>query len=171
MGIKFFSLLISFFVLFAFFINPVFAQATEEQINNFDVAIIAHKDGSMRVEERIEYNFGEEEKHGIFRKIPLVSKVGEDLYRVIEVDFEEIKRDGEEEEYEFDNGFKEIEVKIVDPDETITGVHNYLIIYTVKNGIGSNYSDHDEIYWNATGNNWEVPIKHSSTTITTDFGV
>lgn len=156
-------LVIVFFLLLPF---PAYA---EEKIDSFDVSVVAHQDGGVTVTESISYDFGEDSRHGIFRIIPLVSKVGE-LYRVIEVDFKEVKRDGEDESFDVENMPKEIEVKIGDADKTISGKHNYNIIYTVKNGIGSNYETHDEIYWNATGNDWEVPIEKASATITTDFG-
>ena len=146
---------------------PVLAQ---EKIDSFDTEIVAHKDGSMTVTENILYDFGEDSRHGIFRTIPLVSKVG-NLFRVIEIDFKQALRDGEEEPYEVENMSKESEIKIGDADKTITGKHNYIIIYTVKNGIGSNYETHDEIYWNATSNDWEIPIEKASLIISTDFGV
>lgn len=152
------------------FTFPPAKVLAQERINNFDVDVVAHKDGSMTVKESIDYDFGEGERHGIFRFIPLVSRVG-DLYRVIDVDFLDVKRDGRDEPYEVDNQSKQTEVKIGNADKTIFGLHNYIIIYSVKNGIGSNYEDHDEIYWNATGNNWEVPVEKSSLKIETDFGV
>ncbi len=164
-------LVFSFFTfVFSFLVTPsTFAQTTES-IKNFDTSITAHKDGTMTIEEKINYNFGDNDHHGIFREIPLVSKVG-DLYRITEVDFEEIKRDGQEEEYEVDNNTDLAKVKIGDPEKEISGQHSYLIVYTVTNGIGSNYEDHDEIYWNTTGNHWQIPIEKASATIKTDFGV
>lgn len=156
-------------IILLLLIFPISAFA-EEKINSFDADIVAHQDGTMTVTEKINYDFGESDRHGIFRTIPLVSKVG-DLYRVIEIDFQDIKRDGKKENYEVDNQSNETGVKIGDANKTITGAHNYIIIYTVKNGIGSNYEDHDEIYWNVTGNDWDVPIEKASANLTTDFGV
>lgn len=141
----------------------------EEKINSFDTNIVAHKDGTMTVTESIVYDFGDDNRHGIFREIPLVSQVGE-LFRIIEIDFNEVKRDGKDENFEVEKRSKTAEIKIGDPDKEITGKHNYIIIYTVKNGIGSNYEDHDEIYWNATGNEWQIPIENASYQIETDFG-
>lgn len=155
--------------LLIFFIFPHFVLA-EEKIDSFDVNIVAHKDGTMTVTENISYDFGEDYRHGIFRIIPLVSAVG-DLYRVIEVDFQDVKKDGKDEIYEVEKMAKESEVKIGDPDKTITGLHDYIIVYTIKNGIGSNYEDHDEIYWNITGNDWQIPIEKASYKIGTDFGI
>jgi hypothetical protein len=157
-------------VILRFLFTPSNTLA-QEIIQKFEVNLIAHKDGRMTIEETIEYNFGEDERHGIFRTIPMVSDVGDDLYRVIKLDFEEIKRDGKNEKYETDYTPKEANVKIGDPDKTISGAHTYYIKYVVENGIGSNYEDHDEIYWNATGNNWEVPINFAGININTDFGV
>lgn len=162
---RFFSFLSGLLAILIFVPN-VFAI---EKINSFDVDIVAHEDGLMTVTENIQYDFGENDRHGIFRTIPLVSKVG-DLYRVIEVDFKEVKRDGKDEPYEVDKSAGETEVKIGDADVKISGSHNYIIIYEVKNGIGSNYEDHDEIYWNATGNDWEVEVEKASLKIGTDFG-
>lgn len=62
-----------FFALTLVFTPQVLA---EEKIISFDVEITAHKDGSMTVEEEIAYDFGEDNRHGIFRFIPTVSKVG-----------------------------------------------------------------------------------------------
>lgn len=129
----------------------------------------AEKNGELKVSEKIEYTFGSEYRHGIFRFIPLVSRVG-DLYRVIDVKFTKVLRDGEKEKYKLDNSGDQVEIKIGDPDETITGPHLYQIEYTVKNGIGSNYKDHDEIYWNVTGNGWSVPISNAAITLRDDFG-
>lgn len=145
----------------------VFAQ---EKIESFDVEIVAHKDGKMTVTEKIAYDFGESDRHGIFRFIPTVSKVG-DLYRVIKINFLEVKRDGNIEPYEIDNMPKTSQIKIGDADKEINGLHNYIIIYGVENGIGSNFETHDEIYWNVTGNEWEVPIQKANYKLTTDFGV
>ncbi len=160
-------------LLFLVFVFPGLVLA-EEKINSFDTNIVAHQDGTMTITESITYDFGEDERHGIFRTIPKVSKVGPPaggLYRVIEIDFKDIKRDGEDEPYEIENLSKETEVKIGDGEKQITGIHNYIIIYSVKNGIGSNYDTHDEIYWNVTGNDWDIPIEKASATINTDFGV
>lgn len=152
-----------------FLINPSFVLA-QEVIRSFDTSIVASKNGTFKVTEKINYDFGEAEKHGIFRDIPLVSKVG-DLYRVIEINFLEILRDGNQENYVLQGNSEKASVKIGKVDKTITGPHLYTISYLVKNGIGSNYEDHDEIYWNITGNSWQVPILKVSARLTTDFGV
>lgn len=52
-------------------------------------------------------------------------------------------------------------LKIGDPDQTVTGLQTYSITYSVTNAVNF-FTDHDELYWNVTGNEWEVPISNSS---------
>lgn len=144
--------------------------ADSETIQNFDSKIIAHQDGTFNVIETINYNFGDNNKHGIYRDIPTITKVGE-LYRQIKINVADIKRDNSNENYSVSNNGSQVSIKIGDPNKTISGNHVYLISYIVENGIGSNYPDHDEIYWNVTGNGWKIPILSASTTVSTDFGV
>lgn len=146
------------------------ASAGSELIQSFDSIITAHQDGSFDVTETIKYDFGQNNKHGIFRNIPTVTKVGE-LYRQNKINITSIERDDKNESYSISENNSQISVKIGRADQTITGAHTYVISYVVQNGIGSNYEDHDEIYWNVTGNEWEVPILTASATISTDFGV
>lgn len=155
-------ILVLFLILLAF---PV--QTFAEKINSFDVEITARGDGKMDITENINYDFESLDRHGIYRYIPLYSKVG-DLYRIIKVDNIRVERDGEKEEFEKSNNNEQIYFKIGDPDKTITGAHNYKISYTVENAIGSNFPEHDEIYWNVTGNEWTVPIEKASIDIKTD---
>jgi uncharacterized membrane protein len=158
--------ILSFFLIF--FIKPQLTFA--ETIHAFDVQLNAHKNGLMDVTETINYDFQNLAKHGIYRDIPFVSKVG-DLYRVIKIENIGVTRDGESENFVTSNSNNIVTVKIGNADRTVTGGHIYKISYTVENGIGSNYSDHDEIFWNATGNGWQIPIESASLKITNDFNV
>ena len=166
---KFFLKVLLFFSLLGL-IRPASAIAATEAIIKFDSQIMAYQDGSFDVTETIGYDFGTNEKHGIFRDISKVSRVG-DLYRLIEITFNQILRDGQKEQFSITDSSEQISVKIGNPNKTITGIHTYAISYKVQNGIGSNYEDHDEIYWNVTGNEWEIPIEKASTSLLTDFDV
>lgn len=156
--------------IFIFLFIPKTTFASSEIIQSFDSQVVAHKDGTFNVAETIKYDFGANSKHGIYRNIPTVAKVG-DLYRQIKISVTDVKRDNINENYSTNDNGNQISIKIGNANKTFSGIHVYLISYIVKNGIGSNYSDHDEIYWNATGNSWQVPILSASATIITDFGV
>lgn len=149
---------------------PTTVFAVSESIQSFDTEIIAHQDGSFDVKETIKYNFGENNKHGIFRDIPTVSQV-DNLYRQSQINILNVSRDNADDAYTVSQNNNQISVKIGRSNQTISGEHIYIISYLVKNGIGSNYSDHDEIYWNVTGDKWQVPIFSASAVLTTDFGI
>ncbi|MEK9176434.1 MAG: DUF2207 domain-containing protein [Patescibacteria group bacterium] len=161
------KLFIAFILFFVFLPAP---QAFAEKINSFDVFIVSHKDGKMDVSETINYDFEYGDRHGIYRYIPTFSKVG-DLYRIIKIDNVNVERDEKTENFETSKNKEQIYFKIGNADKTITGKHVYKISYTVENGIGSNFPDHDEIYWNATGNDWQVEIDKASISFDTDFGL
>jgi hypothetical protein len=160
------KLLSAFFLLTLFFTFSFNAFA--EEIKSFDSQIVAHKDGTINVTETIVYDFGSTPRHGIFRDIPNVTKIG-DLYRVIKLKANRVDIDGISEVYQDNSNQNALSLKIGNPERTITGVHTYVIFYSVQNGIGSNYEDHDEIFWNVTGNEWEIPIIKSTAEISTDF--
>lgn len=154
-------------LLLFFFIKP--QPSFAEMIHSFDTNIIAHKNGTMDITEIINYDFGNENRHGIYRNIPLYSSIG-NLYRVIKIENITVLRDSQKENFTLSNNSKNLDIKIGNANTTITGAHAYAISYTVTNGIGSNFADHDEIYWNATGNEWQVPIERASVRVQTDFG-
>jgi uncharacterized membrane protein len=156
------------FVFLFLLIKPQFCFA--EIIHSFDTSIIAHKDGAMDVTETINYDFENESRHGIYRDIPLYSAVG-DLYRIIQIKNINVLRDSGKENFSLSNNSSNLNIKIGNANKTINGSHIYTISYKVINGIGSNFEDHDEIYWNVTGNNWEVNIEKASVRIETDFDI
>ena len=56
------------------------------------------------------------------------------------------------------NGFRDLKIFIPDAVDANRTVE---IDYTVRNGTRF-FEDHDEFYWNVTGNDWPVPIDHAS---------
>ena len=54
-------------------------------------------------------------------------------------------------------GYRDLKIYIPDAVDTTRTVE---INYIVRNGIRY-FEDHDEFYWNVTGNDWPVPIDHA----------
>jgi uncharacterized membrane protein len=54
---------------------------------------------------------------------------------------------------------------IGDPRRYVEGNQIYTITYKVENGILF-FNDHDELYWNVTGNDWKAAIKEASAEVT-----
>lgn len=55
-------------------------------------------------------------------------------------------------------------LKIGDANSTVTGAQEYTIDYTVRNVINF-YQDHDELYWNINGTQWQQQFQNVSVTL------
>ncbi len=138
------------------------------QINSFDADIVVHDDATLSVSETISVNFNEA-RHGIFRDIPYVYQ--DDLGNRVKIDLviDQILQDGAPVEYTVDRSGGWVTMKIGSPIRQITGEHVYEIDYTAHRAM-LYFDDHDELYWNVTGTDWEVPIAHATAVITLPEG-
>lgn len=143
-----------------FFLSSMFyvPKISAEQINEFTSIIDIQKNGQIRVEERIVYDFSSLYRHGIYRYIPYIktNKEGKKFKMDINL-LSVVDESGSAYRYSTTRDGRKLNIKIGDPNSTITGVHQYVITYTVSGAL-TYFSDHDELYWNATGNDWIVPI-------------
>ncbi|MFA4843979.1 MAG: DUF2207 domain-containing protein [Candidatus Margulisiibacteriota bacterium] len=131
-----------------------------EVIRSFDVQAEIRRDGRLVVSEKIRYDFGELERHGIFRFIPLSRRVGK-RYQNLAIKPLSVLRDGQPERFVSETSDARINLKIGRAETTMSGSHNFTITYLVDNAL-TDYADHDELYWNVTGNEWELPIYAAS---------
>ncbi len=145
------------FLLFAFWVFPLCANAqTKEYIEEFRVKIEVRKDSSILVEEQIKYFFPSLQ-HGIYRYLPYhYREPSRWRYLNLQYNFLEVKQDGSPVPYELSRQKGNWFIKIGDPSRLIKGSHTYLLRYQVKYALRY-FSDHDELYWNATGS-WSVPV-------------
>lgn len=148
------------FLTLAFVFLPLPALA--EKVDSFISDITVREDGSFDVVETIVYDFEDEYRHGIFRFIPTKHPKESDKWfkeRVIDIEISLVSLDNMPVPYEVTRNLSELEVKIGDPDISITGPHTYTISYQVRGGL--HYYDNGEVdlYWNATGNGWTVPME------------
>ncbi len=142
-----------------------------EHIKNFESTISVQKDGSIEVQEQILYDFDSLQRHGIYRDIPYIIPKDNGKKYKYDLTVEKVV-DEKGENYQksilYENG--NVRIKIGDPNHTITGVHAYKISYAVRGAIGY-FDKHDELYWNATGLGWTVPIATASAHIRLPDGV
>ncbi|HVT01690.1 MAG TPA: DUF2207 domain-containing protein, partial [Patescibacteria group bacterium] len=152
---------------FKFLVSSAFAQDSWV-INNFDSNINILKNGQVQVDEIIGVDFGNLDKHGIFRYIPYVYENG-DKTTYTNIDNLDVLQDSKKATTEITHDGHNLTLKIGDAGKTISGVHTYEIRYTVS-GVILPYKDHDELYWNATGNNWETQILASKVRVNAPDG-
>ncbi|MBP9691654.1 DUF2207 domain-containing protein [Candidatus Woesebacteria bacterium] len=134
------------------------ADSFSERITHMRVDMEIRKDGKVEVTEEILYDFGAASRHGIYRSIP-TDKPNNDgnLYRMKMENIEVTDENGAAYNFSTTRIGDTLELKIGDADTTITGLHTYVIHY-ILSGAMTYFQDVDELYWNAVGTAWNVPI-------------
>lgn len=134
------------------------AQAWE--IASFETQVDVRSDATATVTETILANFTGESRHGIYRDIPVhyADRIGQHVrlrLRVREV----TNRLGQPWPYRLEQAGRYRRIRIGDPDLVVSGLQTYRIAYDVQRGAVRFFPDHDECYWNLTGNEWAVPMR------------
>jgi len=152
--------LISSFVLFLTLSNQAYAQEAFD-ITSFQDDITLNPDSTFSVTENIEVNFTQD-RHGIFRDLDT---------QLISAEIKEVLNENDEPwNYTIESFDYGTRIKIGDANTLINGPQTYKIRYDVSGGIRF-FEDHDELYWNATGNFWETYIKNASAVIHLPDGI
>ncbi|NKM82341.1 DUF2207 domain-containing protein, partial [Rhizobium leguminosarum] len=167
MGRRFFGFC---FVLLLMLTAPVAFAA--EVIDSFASDIALDKSGAMSVTETITVNAeGDQINHGIFRDFPLYFTAADSRRRSVDFDMVSVKRDGEEEPWHTESISRGIRIYAGSADVTVTpGRHRYVFTYRTNRQIRY-FDDHDELYWNVTGNGWIFPIRLATATVKLPPGV
>jgi len=134
--------------------TPAFAR--EWHVNSFVDNITVAQDGTMTVREHLVVDF-EGVYHGIYRDIPIEYPGPHGSNYTLFLTVTGVT-DGQGQTLKYDssvqNGYRHLKIYIPNAVDTRRVVE---ISYTVKNGVRW-FDDHDELYWNVTGNDWPVPI-------------
>ncbi|HAO52614.1 TPA: hypothetical protein DCQ85_04080 [Candidatus Magasanikbacteria bacterium] len=143
------------------FALPVHA---EEKINNFVSNIKINSDASFHVEEKIDYDFENLEKHGIYRDIVYKYNINDKTY-IINIDNVSVTDENNNKVNFVVSDIRGIKnIRIGDADILVSGRKTYIINYDVERALNS-FENNDELYWNVTGNGWNVPIENVETII------
>ncbi|GEO85059.1 MULTISPECIES: DUF2207 domain-containing protein [Alphaproteobacteria] len=142
-----------------------------EVIRDYHADIAVSSDATLTVTETITVRAeGQEIKRGIFRDFPLYAEDADG--RRVEVDFNllSVERDGEPEDYHTESITGGIRIYAGSADVFLDpGDYTYTITYTTGRQIRY-FDDHDELYWNVTGNGWRFPILKASALVTLPGG-
>ena len=165
---KKFSILFMFMVMFLFNSSRLAAVILHsEKIRNYEVTVQINKNGTLTVNEVIDYQFGEEFKHGIYRDIPLRSKrFGFDVHKSF-IKMNWIKRDGKDEEYTKNHFYEGIRYRIGSETELVN-LYKTESIYELNYDIYNAVFEKDgiyQVYYNAIGQFWNVPVERASVII------
>ncbi len=141
--------------------------SSQEAITDFQSVVNVNLDNSVNVRESINYTTGAQSRHGIYRDIYPYSSEGRlmDIQNISVVD-----EKGNPYQWQKLSSGQYIQIKIGDPNQVFSGDKVYIINYRATNVVG-HPKDVDEIYWNATGNDWVIPIYKSKATVYLPDGV
>lgn len=142
-----------------------------EEIRAFASDVTLRTDGSVLVVETVDVNAeGDQIRRGVYRDIPIVL-LGPSGNKIrVGLDVSSVIRDGGAELFRVERMGNFQRIWIGDPDQFIgTGSHRYVITYTMDR-MARAFADHDELYWNATGNYWDFPIVKSIARVTLPDG-
>ena len=139
-------------------------------ITDFTSAIAIHKSGELTVTETIAVTFTTPH-HGIYRDITYSYRSPNTGERItIGIKVTGVTLDGGPVPYSIGRRGSDVRIRIGDPNRTITGDHTYVISYTVSRALLF-HPDYIQLYWNATGNRWEIPIDRAAAFVTLPPGV
>jgi len=148
------------------------AQDSPERILSFHSDITVNQDGSMDLLETIKVRAaGDQIKRGIYRDFP--TRYRDRLGNQYVVGFEvlEVQRDGKPEPYHIETISNGKRVYIGKKNVYLEpGEYTYTLRYGTTRQLGF-FPDHDELYWNVTGNGWIFPIDHASATVLLPRGI
>ncbi|MCP3985308.1 MAG: DUF2207 domain-containing protein [bacterium] len=146
-------------------------SAGVEHIVRFETEIYLGTDDDFSVVEKIQYGFGNQARHGIFREIPVAYGRGRAADYRIRLKIESVTdAAGNDQPYKLSLSGGVQRIRIGDPDSTVTGTQEYWIRYRVERGY-LYFDSHDELYWEATGHGWQVPMEMVSATVYLPEGV
>jgi uncharacterized membrane protein len=154
-GIRIGTALVSLTALLVLFTAPAYADVNSFTITKFNSDQTLTNDdpqGVLHIVETIDVVFTDN-NHGILRAIPAKYQGNTLKFHLNSITSNSgaptsVSTYGE-------NG--NTVLKIGDPNKTVTGAQSYTIDYTLNNVI-TFYDDHDELYWDVNGDQWDQPV-------------
>jgi uncharacterized membrane protein YgcG len=145
-----------FLALFSLFACE--AQARELRIEKFSSEILVAPNGSIDVTEVITVRFIGGPWHGLYRSIPVEYVTPQQLNYSLFLTVKNIAdSDGNKLKFEAsrERHYRKLKIFVPNADNS---THTISIEYTVSDALRF-FEDHDELYWNITGDEWDVPIQ------------
>ena len=137
-----------------------------ERILSFDSRITVNADAGMLVTETIRVrSTGDQIRRGIFRDFPTTYTDRLGHRYTVGFNVQTILRDGRPEDWHTERLANGLRVYMGHKDRLLTpGEHTYTLTYATDRQIGF-FKDHDELYWNVTGNGWAFVIDSATATV------
>jgi uncharacterized membrane protein len=151
--------------IFAFAFPAFSAYSTRElRIENFHSETIVMPDGTIDVTETIQAHFIGGPWHGLYRTIPVEYVTPQGLNYTLFVDVKRVT-DGTGRTLKYESSrerhYRKLKIYVPDADNSTQSIS---IEYSVSDALRF-FEDYDELYWNVTGDEWDIPIQSASARI------
>jgi hypothetical protein len=154
------------FLLLCAALCAISAHAQAERILDFHSDIQVQEIGAMQVAETIRVrSAGIQIRHGIYRDFPTryADRLGNNY--VVGLEILAATRDQLPEEFRVEDRANGKRIYLGRGDFLVpAGEHTYTLTYATNRQIGF-FADHDELFWNVTGNGWIFPLDRSSASV------
>ena len=146
------------------------AANSDERILSFHSDVRVFTDGMIEVTETIQVRAeGNQIRRGIYRDLPV--EYEDRLGNTYEISVEPLAvlRNEIPEPFHTVRNRRDVRTYFGSKDRLVErGVHTYTYRYRANRMLGF-FDEHDELYWNVTGNRWAFPIDKASATVTLEF--
>jgi len=147
-----------------------FSAIADERILSFHSDVHVFPDGMIEVTETIRVRAeGKQIRRGIYRDFPVdyEDRLGNN-YRIT-LEPQAVLRNGDTESFHTVRSGRDVRTYFGRSSYFIDhGEHTYVFRYRVNRMLGF-FDEHDELYWNVTGNNWAFPIDKATATVHLEF--
>ncbi|TMD90339.1 MAG: DUF2207 domain-containing protein [Chloroflexi bacterium] len=152
-------------VSWAIGLSSATANAAESWvINSFHSDISIGPTSGLTVIEDITVDFGAQQKHGIFRTIPLRYRFDDSHDRYYNLEVMSVTDGARPVPHSDSIDNDNYVIKIGNPSVQVSGMNRYVITYVVTGAMNS-FSDHDELFWNVDGGLWPVSKEKVTATV------
>ena len=133
--------------------------SAQKRITSFKSNVIVNTDATVQVQETIEVvSTGDTVIHGIVREFPTAYADHYVINYTVGFDVKSVTQDGVPAQFLLESVENGKKLYIGNRDLLLSeGKHIYTITYTTNRQLGF-FNNHDELYWNVTGNGWRLPI-------------
>ncbi len=144
----------------------------DERILDYRSQIKVSENGYLTVTETIRVQAeGDKIKRGIYRDFPTCYKDKLGNHFEVEFDVISVQRDGRTESWHTEKKSNGVRVYMGSVNRQLQpGMYEYEISFVTNRQLGF-FKEHDELWWNVTGNGWNFPIDHVVATVDFPFRV
>src|SRR5437868_11073166 len=152
------------FVLFLAFPSTAAISTRQLRIENFQSETVVMADGTIDITETIQAHFLGGPWHGLYRTIPVEYVTPQGLNYTLLLDVKKVTDvEGRSLKYETsrERHYRKTKIYGTNADKSVQKI---TIEYSVADALRF-FDDHDELYWNVTGDEWDIPIQAASARI------